>query len=68
VGAGGGGGVGGLGRGGGVEKEGVQLVKGWVEEVRIRKGLFVQGRKLVLRQRSGVRVGGRGMECLRPSS
>jgi len=36
------------GEGGGVEKEGVQLVKGWVEEVRIRKGLFVQGRKLVL--------------------
>ncbi|KAF8451842.1 putative ribosome biogenesis protein Ria1 [Terfezia claveryi] len=33
---------------GGVEKEGVQLVKGWVEEVRIRKGLFVQGRKLVV--------------------
>ncbi|KAF8421095.1 P-loop containing nucleoside triphosphate hydrolase protein [Tirmania nivea] len=36
------------GEGGGVEKEGVQLVKGWVEEVRIRKGLFVQGRKLVV--------------------
>lgn len=33
---------------GGSEKEGVALVKGWVEEVRTRKGLFVQGRKLVV--------------------
>ena len=36
------------GEGGGVEREGIALVKGWVEEVRLRKGLFVQGRKLVV--------------------
>ncbi|KAF8473989.1 ribosome biogenesis protein Ria1 [Kalaharituber pfeilii] len=36
------------GEGGGVEKEGVATVRGWVEEVRMRKGLFVQGRKLVV--------------------
>lgn len=36
------------GQGGGVEREGIATVKGWVEEVRLRKGLFVQGRKLVV--------------------
>lgn len=36
------------GQGGGVEREGLATVKGWVEEVRLRKGLFVQGRKLAV--------------------
>lgn len=36
------------GQGGGVEREGIATVKGWVEEIRLRKGLFVQGRKLVV--------------------